>query len=136
MSAGPSTPSTGAAPDQAVRLIGHVLSVLLALCNLAAGVAALATGLSVVLAATLLLSGILMPLLAWFSYRRARGAWAFLVSMTGVFAVLFLFGAPRIAHTLSIGLKTAFFIPALFAVATIALILLRGDYLDRDTEPA
>jgi hypothetical protein len=137
MSAGPSTSSSGATPgaDQAVRLIGHVLSALLAVGNVVAGVAALAAGLSTVLALTLLVSGTLMVVLAWYSYRRARAAWAFLVSMTAVFGVFFLFGAPRISGALSLGLNTVFFIPALFAVATIALILLRGDYVERDTEP-
>jgi hypothetical protein len=121
--------------DATLRVIGHVFPAVLSIGNLAAGVASLVGGLPLVLAVTLLMSGVLIPVLAWFSYQRSRAAWAFLVAMAGVFAVLTLFGAPRIAATLSASIPTVMIIPGLFAAATVALINLRGDYVERDIEP-
>jgi len=74
-----------------------------------------------------------MPVLAWHSYQRQRAPWAFLVAICAVFAVTDLFGAPRIGQTLSIGLWSTMIIPGLYAVAAVALIQLRGQYVERDT---
>lgn len=109
----------------------HVLAALLGLCNLVAGGAALWHGLSGALTATLLISGVLMPVLAWFSYHGVRGAWTFLVTMCGVFAVATLFGAPKIRAGLDVGLWTTMVLPGMFAVACVSLAMLHRDYVDR-----
>jgi hypothetical protein len=114
------------------RIVGHALPVLLGAVNLVAGIAAFAHELSGALTATLLVSGVLMPLLAWHSYRRSRAAWAFLVAMCAVFAVVELFGAPKVRGALDISLWITMILPGLNAVAAGALIALRGEYLESD----
>src|SRR4029079_1959903 len=83
------------------RVIGHPLPVLLGACNLVAGVAAFSRELFVV-GITLLVSGVLMPVLAWYSHRRSRPAWAFLIAICGVFAVVEFFGASKIRDALGV----------------------------------
>jgi hypothetical protein len=114
------------------RIGAHLLAAVLGLCNIVAGVGSLLTGLPVVLGIVQLIAGALMPVLAWFSYRRVRAPWAFLVAMCGVFAVVDMFGAPKIGHVLAINLWTTMIIPGLYAVACVALIQLRGGYAERD----
>jgi len=118
------------------RAGAHVLASLLGLGTLVAGIGSLATGLPPVLGMVQLLAGVLMPTLAWFSYKRQRGPWAFLVAICAVFAVTDLFGAPRIGQTLSINLWSTMIIPGLYAVAAAALVQLRGLYSERDTATA
>jgi hypothetical protein len=113
------------------RVIGHALPVLLAAVDLVACVAAFAHSLPAVLGMTLLVSGVVVPVLAWHSYRGSRAAWAFLVAICGVFAVVLLFGAPKVRGALDIGLWLAMILPGLNAVAAAALVSLRGEYLER-----
>ena len=114
------------------RIGAHLLPILLGLTNLVGGVWSLTAGLPMVLGVVQLIAGFLMPVLAWFSYRRLRAPWAFLVAMCGVFAVVDMFGAPKIGHVLAVNLWTAMTIPGLYAVACVALIQLRGGYAERD----
>jgi hypothetical protein len=82
---------------------------------------------------TLLVAGVLMPVLAWHSFfRRSRPAWAFLVAICGVFAVVELFGAPKVRGALDVSLWLTMILPGLNVVAVAALISLRADYLDRE----
>ena len=113
------------------RDVSHGLAALLGLFNLVAGWFALRNGLSSALVATLLITGVLMPTLAVFSHRRSRPAWAFLVAMCGVLAVVGLFGAPKIRSAVDVSLWTTMVLPGLLAVACISLALLRDDYVDR-----
>jgi hypothetical protein len=113
------------------RDVSHGLAALLGLFNLVAGWSALRHGLSSALIATLLLTGVLMPVLAVFSRRRSRPAWAFLVALCGVLAVVGLFGAPKIRSAVDVSLWTTMVLPGLLAVACISLALLRDDYIDR-----
>jgi hypothetical protein len=72
-----------------------------------------------------------MLVLAHFSYhRRSRAAWAFLVAICGVLAVVDFFGAPKIRHALDVSLWTTMIIPGLYAIATVTLMQLREDYSD------
>jgi hypothetical protein len=114
------------------RVGAHVLPAVLGAASIFAGIASIATGMPGTLAVVQLVSGALMPTLAWFSFRGRRAPWAFLVAICGVFAVVALFGAPRIGHALSINLWTTMIIPGLYAVATVALIQLRSEYIERD----
>jgi hypothetical protein len=112
------------------RLVGHVLAAALGVANLAFGVFALRYGQPGALTATLLVTGIVVPVLAHFSYRRARAPWSFLVALCGVFAVVGLFGAPKISKVLDVSLWTTMIFPGLYLVACVTLALLREDYVD------
>jgi hypothetical protein len=119
------------------RRIGpHMLATVLGLGTIVSGIATLVTGMPVVLATSQLVAGALMPILAWHSYRGARAPWAFLVAICGTFAVVALFGAPRIGTILSVNLWTTMIIPGLYVVGMVRLIQLRGDYVERDIAPA
>jgi hypothetical protein len=111
--------------------VGHILAGVLGAFNFVAGIVALLHGLSGALIATLLITGALMPVLAWFSYHRARGAWSVLVALCGVLAVVGLFGAPKVRNVLDVSLWTTMLLPGLFAVACISLALLRDRYVER-----
>lgn len=112
------------------RPVAHVLAAVLGAANLVFGFFALAHDQPGALTATLLVSGIVVPALAHFSYRRSRAPWAFLVALCGVFAVVGLFGAPKISRVLEVSLWTTMIFPGLYVVACVALALLRGDYVD------
>src|SRR5215470_14217451 len=99
------------------RDVSHGLAALLGLFNLVAGWFALRNSLSSALIATLLITGALMPALAVLSHRRSRPAWAFLVALCGVLAVVGLFGAPKIRGAVDVSLWTTMILPGLFAVA-------------------
>ena len=113
------------------RMLGHLLVAGLGVIDLIGGVAALGHDLPPVLIATLFLAGVLLPVLAWFSYHGSRAAWSFLAAMCGVFAVVGLFGAPRLRDVLDVSLWTMMLLPGLYLVATLTLYLLRHDYVDR-----
>ena len=113
------------------RLVGHVLAAVLGAVNLAGGIAALVQHGPAALIATLAITGAAMPVLAWQSYHRVRAAWAFLVALCGVLAVVGLFGAPMIRGVLDVSLWTTMLLPGMLAVACFTLILLRDDYVDR-----
>ena len=116
------------------NLVGHVLAGALGAFNFVAGVVSLQHGLSGALIATLVITGGLMPVLAWFSYRRARGAWSVLVALCGTLAVVGLFGAPKVRNVLDVSLWTTMILPGLFAVACISLALLRDRYTERSID--
>jgi len=100
--------------------------------TLGCGFAALAEGMSFALITTLLIAGVLMPIMAWQSYRGSRTSWAFLVAMCGVFAVVAMFGTPKIRGLFHVGLWTTMLIPGLFAITAVALGRLSEDYVDRE----
>jgi hypothetical protein len=77
-----------------------------------------------------------MPVLAWHSYHGSRAAWAFLTAMCAVFAVVEVFGAPKVRGALDLSLWLTMILPGLNAVAFAALVSLRADYIDRDTVTA
>jgi hypothetical protein len=118
------------------RVVGHLIPVLLGVGHLVGAVAALAYNAPGVVGMTLLVSGILMPVLAWYSFRQSRPAWAFLVAMCGVFAVVEVFGAPKVRAALDLSLWLTMILPGLNAVAVAALVSLRANYIERDTATA
>jgi len=118
------------------RWVGHALPLLLGAVNIVAGIAALIHHLTLALSMTLLISGLLMPVLSWQSFHRSRPAWAFLFTMCLVFAVAEFFGAPKIRGALDVSLWTTMILPGLNAVAAGALILIRHEYVDRTPIPA
>jgi hypothetical protein len=124
------------------RVMGHLIPVLLGVAHLVGSVAAFQHGAPSVLGMTLLLSGVLMPVLAVSSYRGSRAAWAFLIAICGVFAVVAFFGAPKIRGALSDGLSLdislwhTMILPGINAVAVAALVALRGEYVEHDAATA
>ena len=112
------------------RGIGHLLAGALGIANLVFGFLALTHSQPGALTATLLVTGIVVPTLAYHSYRRSRAAWAFLVALCGVFAVVGLFGAPKISRVLDCSLWTTMIFPGLYVVACTTLALLRDDYVE------
>jgi hypothetical protein len=120
------------------RVTAHLLTALLGALTLTACAGAFFhTELTKVLGATLLIAGVLLPVLTWQSYfRRARPAWAFLIAICGVFAVAELFGAPKVARGLGISLWITMTLPGLNAVAAFALASLRDEYIERNSGTA
>jgi hypothetical protein len=134
------------------REIGHLIPALLGVFHLIASLAAFGHhDVPAVVGVTLLISGVMMPVLAFYSYRGSRPAWAFLIAVCGVFAVVEFFGAPKIRDAMGSGVWTwairlgarnvdeargglwiAMILPGLSAVATAALASLRGTYVERD----
>lgn len=112
------------------RLIGHVLAAVLGVVNLVFGLFAISHSQPGALSATLVVTGLVVPTLAHYSYRRSRAAWAFLVALCGVLAVVGLFGAPKITKALDLSLWTTMILPGLYVVACVTLSLLREDYVD------
>lgn len=118
------------------RVVGHLLSVLLAAGYLVGAIAGFTHNAPGVVGMTLLISGVLVPVLAWHSFHHSRPAWAFLVAICGVFAVVGLFGAPKVRGALDVSLWLTMILPGLNVVAAAALISLRAEYLERDTVQA
>lgn len=114
----------------APRLIGHGLAVLTGIAAIVGGIASFAKGLQPVMATTLLVVGVLMPVLAYKSLQGARSAWSFLVAFAAVFGIVTFFGAPKVRHLLDINLWHALIIPGVQTVCVIALSMLRGEYRD------
>jgi hypothetical protein len=113
------------------REIGHGLATLLGLCALAGSYGAFDKGLPSVMGVTLLVVGLLMPVLAYMSWQKSRVAWAFLIALVGVFGGVTLFGAPKVRAMLGIGLWIAMIFPAIKIVTVVALASLRRDYAAR-----
>lgn len=112
----------------APRMIGHGIAVLIGVASLIGGVAGLMSALPNVLGVTLLACGVLLPLLAVYSLKLSRPAWAFLLTTLAVLATVTFFGAPKIRHMLDISLWFALIIPGLQIVAVVALSMVRGEY--------
>jgi hypothetical protein len=110
------------------RAIGHLLAAVLGVVNLVFGVFAFTHNQPGALIATLLVTGLVVPTLAYFSHRRSRAAWAFLAALCAVCAIGGLFGAPKISRVLDLSLWTTMIFPGLYVVACATLALLRDDY--------
>jgi len=115
------------------RVVGHVLAALIGAASFC--VSWYAWSLPKVLPSALLVIGIAMPVLAYFSYdKRLRGAWAFLVATSFTYSLVLFFGAPKVRGKLDISLWTALTFPGLLVVAVVALSLVRRDYREPSTK--
>jgi hypothetical protein len=119
-----STPSA----SSGARLFGHITAVLLGVLSIIAGFTALTKPLPATLGVTLLVLGVLLPVLAWKSLQHSRTAWSFLISTVAVLATVMFFGAPKIAHVLGINLVASLAFPAVQIACVIALAGLRREY--------
>jgi hypothetical protein len=115
----------------APRAVGHLIPVVLCLGYLTGAFAAFTRGAPAVVGVTLLVAGLLLPTLAHFSFRGSRSAWAFLIAMCGVFALIGFFGAPKVRDAVHVSLWTAMILPGINAVAAAALASLRRTYVER-----
>jgi hypothetical protein len=115
----------------APRAVGHGLAAAAGVLAFVGGVSTMVADINFVLPVALFLTGSLFLILTWKSLEGSRAAWAFLVAMCAVFAVVMLFGSTKVRSHTGVGLYYAMIIPGLLAVATLALALVRGDYRDR-----
>jgi hypothetical protein len=112
----------------APRQVGHLLCVLLGAMSLVSSVEAIARGMPVVLCTTLLVAGVLFPILAYASWRGSRVAWSYLISMATVFGLVTFFGAPKVRAQLGTSLWYALIVPGLFFVTVTSLTMIREKY--------
>jgi hypothetical protein len=110
------------------RAVGHVLAFLIAVASLIGGIAGLISSLPITMGATLLVIGLVLPVLAWRSLSYSRAAWAFTIAVLAVFDVVTFFGAPKIGHVLGIPLAAAAVFPLIMSAAVVALSQVRADY--------
>jgi drug/metabolite transporter (DMT)-like permease len=115
----------------APRVLGHAIAVLFGIAGLFAGYESSAHHMPGVMTAVLIVVGVLLPLLAHFSWRHSRVAWAYLCALLGVFGIVTFFGAPKVRDVLGISLPLAMVIPLLMLVGVIALTLCRTEYRGR-----
>jgi hypothetical protein len=113
----------------APREIGHVIAITQGIASLYSGVWSLVHELPLVAGAMSIAFGVLLPVLAWLSWaHRSRPAWAFLVAMLVVLAIVSFFGSPKVSNLAGAGLWTVMMVPGLLAVAVVALAMIRADY--------
>jgi hypothetical protein len=112
------------------RIVGHVIPALVGVGTLIAAGASYMKDLPIVLPVTLFLLGVLMPLLAWKSFVRARAAWSFLFATCLVYATCLFFGAPKVRTLIHVDLYTALILPGLLVVAALALNAVADHYKD------
>jgi hypothetical protein len=112
----------------APRVVGHVLATLLGCLALVSSVEAMAHGMPAAMYGTLLIAGILFPVLAWWSWRGSRPAWSFLIAMACVFGITSFFGAPKLRSQLDTSLWYALIVPGLYFTTVASLTMLRGHY--------
>lgn len=112
------------------RAVAHVIPALAGVASVIA--VPFAAKIGAVLAAMLLLVGGSFGLLVRHSLQRSRAAWACLASLSAVYGVVLLFGAPKIRGLVGVGMWIAMIAPGLLWVATGALRTIRGDYAKAD----
>jgi hypothetical protein len=110
------------------RIVGYTIAGLASIASLVAAYGSWTNDLPGVLAVSLVLLALVFPLLIWRSFVGARAAWAFMISLMGVYALMLFFGAPKVGRLLDISMWYAMIAPAVLAIGLIALISLRGEY--------
>jgi hypothetical protein len=116
------------AAARAPSAVGHAIMAAMAAGSLAGGVAAAIAGMPNVLPAAELVLGCVLVAIVPLSWRGSRAAWAFLVAIAAVYAIVLFFGAPKVRGVLGIGLWTTLILPGLNAVALFGLIASRSRY--------
>jgi hypothetical protein len=113
------------------RLVTHAIAMLAGLASIVAAGFAFQKGMVPTFPVSLVVIGLLFPLLAWRSLAGSRGAWAFLVALCFTLFLIFSFAAPKLRTLLEINLWTAYIIPGLLAVGWVGLSSLRDQYRER-----
>jgi hypothetical protein len=112
------------------RVIGHAIPLVLGAAHLISAVVAFRHDATAVLWVMLAISGILLPVLSWLSFKGSRASWAFLIAMCAVLASVEFFGAPKVRGALDIGLWLTLIFPGLNSVAVSSLWSMNHEYLD------
>lgn len=112
----------------APKLIGHALALVIAAGALIGAYGSLSHSMPGVMTAVLIAVGLLLPVLAHFSWRGSRAAWSFMISIVCVFGIVTFFGAPKVRNILGIGFWTAMILPSIQFVCVSALAMVRGEY--------
>lgn len=102
---------------------GHGIAAALGVLSLVASFYSWKNGLQPTLGVALVVSGVLLPALAWLSLNRSRAAWAFLISLCAVLAIMTLFGAPKVRTLVGVHIGVPLIIPLAFGFATFALVV-------------
>jgi sugar phosphate permease len=113
---------------QELGWIGHGIPAALGVLALVAAFYAWRAGIQITLSISLLVAGVLLPFLAWYSLQRSRAAWAFLIALCIVLGVMTLFGAPKVRSLVGINLGVALVIPGLFGFAAFCLSVVDQRY--------
>jgi drug/metabolite transporter (DMT)-like permease len=113
---------------QAPRILGHAVAVLFGLAGLVAGYQSASHNMPAVMTGVLFTVGVLLPVLAHFSWRGSRVAWAYVCALLTVFGIVTFFGAPKVRDVLGVSLGVAMVIPALMVVGVVALAMASRDY--------
>ena len=121
-------PQTSADALIGPRILGHAVAVLFGLAGLFAGYESAGHHMPGVMTGVLFVAGVLLPVLAHYSWRHSRAAWAYLCALLGVFGIVTFFGAPKVRNILGIGFWTAMMLPSIQFVCVAALAMVRGEY--------
>ena len=114
------------APASPTSTIGHALAVLLGVNSIVDGTLAFMHGMTGVLVAATWVVGALLLVLSWFSWHdHSRAAWSFVIAICGVFAVITIFGAPKMLH-LGLPMPLVVIVPPLY-ITVVALLATSGD---------
>ncbi|MGN6104937.1 MAG: hypothetical protein ACTHU0_07530 [Kofleriaceae bacterium] len=105
----------------APRALGHALAGATAATSVIAAIFALTSGMPIVFGVTLLVLGVVMAPMVWHSLAGSRAAWASLIAICGVLAVVLVFGAPKVRNLFGIGLWSAMILPGVLGTAAAAL---------------
>jgi hypothetical protein len=115
----------------APKLVGHALALVIAAGALIGAYGSLSHSMPGVMTAVLIAVGLLLPVLAHFSWRGSRAGWSFMISIICVFGIVTFFGAPKVRNILGIGFWTAMMLPSIQFVCVAALAMVRGEYRAR-----
>jgi hypothetical protein len=112
-----------------IRMLGHIIGLAAGGASLVGSVEALRHGMTPVLGITMLIIGVILPVVALLSLKYSRIAWSFLNSIMIVMALVTLFGSPKVRSMLHIPLGVALVIPFVLLVGIVALMVTANDYL-------
>ena len=124
----PEPPPSALADVDGIGWAGHLTLAVLGLLSLVASVFSFRSHIQPTLGVSLLISGVLLPILVWFSLQRSRAAWSFLIALSIVLGIMTLFGAPKVRSLVGIPMSVALVIPALFAGAVFCLTAIDRRY--------
>jgi hypothetical protein len=111
------------------RLAGHIVAFLAGAASLSGAVGAFSKGMPGTLGVTMLILGVVLPVLAYFSLQYfSRVAWSFMFSIEIVMAIVTLFGSPKVRNLLHIPLGAALIIPFVLLLGILALGVSANDY--------
>lgn len=110
--------------------VAHGILAVMGLLAIVAAFAAWRADVTTTLVVALVLIGVALPILAWFSLMRSRAAWSFLISVGSVLCIMTAFGAPKVRSLVGVSMGLALIIPALIVIAIFGLSVQVHRYKD------